>query len=499
MANDPQPSFSTARRWRIGFDLAARTVLVLAVAGMVNFIGTKFFHRFYLSSLTRIQLASRTVSVLHSLTNQVTVTLYYDRGDDYYPEIVALLKQYNDVNPNLTFRTVDPVRPGDAGAAAKVKAQYGLNTTGDKNLIIFDAGDKRVKIFPGDALVPTKLEQIAPDDPRQQKLEFWKRPLGFNGEIAFTSTLIALENTRPFKAYYLRGNGEPALDDSDKFGYLKFARALDQNYITVTNLELGANQDVPADCDLLIYIAPGVEAAPLPETEREKISQYLAQGGRLLALLNFTTIQYPTGLEPILQRWGVNVVADYVKDPEHTITGQDIRVTKFGQHPIVDPIAGNGLSLQLIMPRPVARLNAVNQSGDAPQVTELAFSSDNSVLEVNSATPPRRYPLIAAVEQKNTVGVATTHGAARIVVAGDSIFLANYWIDGGANRDFLGYAANWLLDRPQLLEGIQPRPVTEYRLEMTDRQQREIHWLLLGALPGAVLLFGGLVWLARRK
>jgi hypothetical protein len=95
--------------------------------------------------------------------------------------------------------------------------------------------------------------------------------------------------------------------------------------------------------------------------------------------------------------------------------------------------------------------------------------------------------------------VANARGTTRILVVGDSFFLGNRMIDSGANRDFLGYAANWLLDRTTLLKGIGPRPVTEFRLLMTRTQQREVRWLLLGALPGAVLLFGCLVWLVRRK
>ena len=41
--------------------------------------------------------------------------------------------------------------------------------------------------------------------------------------------------------------------------------------------------------------------------------------------------------------------------------------------------------------------------------------------------------------------------------------------------------------------------MTEYRLLLTQTQRRAVSWLLLGALPGAVLLLGGLVWLVRRK
>jgi hypothetical protein len=106
---------------------------------------------------------------------------------------------------------------------------------------------------------------------------------------------------------------------------------------------------------------------------------------------------------------------------------------------------------------------------------------------------------MVAVEQKPVPGVANPRGTTRMIVAGDSFFLNNRQIESLANRDFAGYAVNWLLDRTVLLDGIGPRPVTEFRLTMTRDQQKTVRWLLLGALPGAVLLFGGLVWLARRK
>jgi hypothetical protein len=106
---------------------------------------------------------------------------------------------------------------------------------------------------------------------------------------------------------------------------------------------------------------------------------------------------------------------------------------------------------------------------------------------------------MAAIEQKAVSGVATTRGTTRMIVVGDSFFLGNRQIESGANREFVGYAANWLLDRTVLLEGIGPRPVTEFRLTMTRDQKKNICWLLLGALPGGVLAFGCLVWLARRK
>ena len=487
-SNTPkQPSFSTGRRWKIGLDAVARTALVLAVVVMANYLASQFFQRFYLSAQTRVELSPRTVSVLRSMTNRVAVTLYYYRQDDFYPDIASLLEEYQSKNRNITVRTVDYKR--DPGEAEKVAEKYKLTGTGAKNLVIFDAGNGRVQIRPGDALLQNGIKGVSED----KKLDIG--PVAFRGEMMFTSMLLALQKSSPFKAYFLQGHGERLLTDTGDFGYAKFAGVLGENYIQVQPLELLGDNPVPADCDLLIIAGP---TAALLELELQKIDQYLTQGGRLLALLDYHSIAHPSGLEPILRRWGVNVIADYVTDLKNTITGQDVVVRHFDpKHPVVNPLAN--LSLQMSLPLLVEKVNWRNPPSDAPQVDELAFSGDSSTLVGDPAAPPRSHSLMAAVEQKNAVGVANARGSSRIVVAGDSVFLGNYYIEGGGNRDFLGYAVNWLLDRPQLLNGVGPKRVTEFRLIMTRTQQFEIRWMLLGALPGAVLLFGGLVWLARRK
>ncbi len=485
----PQPSFSPGRRWKIGFDVAVRTALMAAVVVMINYLGGVFPERFYLSSQTRIKISPRTVDVLRSVTNRVAVTLYYDTQDDLYPTILSLLNAYHAVNPNISIRSVDYVR--DAGEAEKIKTQYKLNAPTDKNLIIFDCGAGRLpKIVPGDALAKYTLERV----PNEKEREFRKKPVAFLGEMMFTSTLLTLENSKPFTAYFLQGHGEPSPTDSGDTGYLKFAAVLAQNYVQLKPLVLLGDNPVPDDCDLLIVAGP---RTLFSNPELQKIDRYLSQGGRLLLLLDYSSVQHPTGLEDILRHWGVNVGTDVVQDPKYTYSGQDVIVYNFSQHPVVDPLTG--LWLELILPRPVSRINWQNPPADAPTVDELAFSGPDSVLMNEHGLPPHSYPLMAAVIQNEVKGLATAHGGCRMVVVGDSLFLSNRVIDGGANRDFTGYAVNWLLDRPTLLKGVGPRPVVEFRLMMTRQQQYQVRWLLLGALPGGVLALGGLVWLRRRK
>jgi hypothetical protein len=505
MADKIPTSFSPRRRWAIGFDLLLRTAFVLASVVMLNYLSAQFFHRFYLSSQTDVKLSSRTLAVLNSLTNQMTVTLYYDTHDEnnFYPTLLALANEYHTANKNISIRTVDYVT--DPAAAEKVKEEYNLpgaasspNAPPGKDLIVFACGDRH-DIVPGDAIVRFQTGIMAtndPDfDPHQKELQFSKKPVQFNGEVMFTSKLLALARAQPFKAYFLQGHGESSLADTDDGGFLKFGLTLAQNDILVDNLELLGDADVPTDCNLLIIAAP---TKPLLGTELEKIDRYLAQGGRLFALFNYASIQQPTGLEPILQKWGINVLPTYVKDPQSS-SGADqvVIVRKFNSKSFVNPLTQ--LALEMVLPRPIAKVDWANPPANAPEVDELVFSSETSTLAGDSTATARSYPLIAAVDQKPAAGVAAPLGNTRIVVAGDSLFLDNQLIEAGANRDFLNYAANWLLDRQELLAGISPRSVTEFRLQLTQKQGRQLDWLLLGALPGGVLAFGWLVWLVRRK
>jgi hypothetical protein len=489
MTAKPQPSFSPARRWKIGCDVVIRTALVLAVVVMVNYLGAKFYGRYFLSSQTQVRLSPRTLSVVHSVTNHVAVTVYYDKTDDWYPTIIALLNEYHSANPNISVKTVDYLT--DPGEAQKIKDQYKLSSAKDKDLVIFDCGG-HIKIVNGEALSQVKLEEV----PNATEREFRRKPVAFNGEMMFTAMLLAVENPKPLKAYFLQGHGEPSLSDSGDQDYQKFGAVLAESYIATEPLQLLGGIAVPDDCSLLIIAGP---RTAFSDSELQRIDQYLAQGGRLFVLFNELSVKRPTGLEPILARWGVNVVPDTVVDRQHTTTpsAQDVIVYNFSSHPAVNPLTQ--LALQMWLPRPVSQVDAPNPPADAPKVEELAFSGPQSTLLEDSTVAPRSYPLMAAVEQKAVAGVANSRGATRILVVGDSFFLNNHMIEGGANRDFVGYAANWLLDRTVLLEGIGPRPVKEYRLTITRNQLNQVRWLLLGALPGSVLLFGWLVWLVRRK
>ncbi|HTR43491.1 MAG TPA: DUF4350 domain-containing protein [Pseudomonadales bacterium] len=490
MTEDPKPSsfppsFSTARRWKIGLDTVLRTLLVLAVVGMVNYVGFIFSRQYYLSPQTRIELSPRTVGILKTLTNRIDVTVYYDKRDQMYPTIMALLNEYHRLDPHLNVRAVDYL--SDPGTAAQIKDKYKLMTS-SKNLVIFDCQGK-VKVAPGDNLSQLGAVGVT----KEKKIEF--APVAFNGEKMFTSMLLSVTRPQPFKAYFLQGDGEPSLEDTGDNGYSTFANYLREDFVDIEPITLRGDYSIPPDSDLLIIAG----ARKFSDPELTKIDHYLQQGGRLFVLFNYNSSQQPTGLEDVLAHWGVNVGSDNVRDPANAVNsdGTVMEVQNFSPHPVVNALAGQ--SFVIVYPRPVGSLKATDSSTDPLTVTELAFTSDQSVLYSQRGAPSRPYPVMVAVEQNSSKSIAPAGGSTRIVVVGDSMCLANQLIKVAANSDFAGYAVNWLLDRPILLTGIGQSPVVNLRLTMTQTEMRNVRWILIAALPCAVLVFGWLVWLRRRK
>ena len=85
----------------------------------------------------------------------------------------------------------------------------------------------------------------------------------------------------------------------------------------------------------------------------------------------------------------------------------------------------------------------------------------------------------------------------RIVVAGDSDFVANNAIGIQGNQDLFLNAVNWLAQQENLI-AIRPRDAQDRRITLTADQQQWIMLLSLLVIPGLVFAAGGFTWWRRR-
>jgi hypothetical protein len=494
------PSFSGARRWAIALNTILAVVAALALVVMANYLAAGYFKRFQWSRNAAFKLSAQTLRVLDSLTNDVTVTIFFQptgENPEIYQLTKSLLTEYQLANPRrIHVKTLDYTR--DVGDAKELLATNNLAGLKQKDFVLIQ-NDGHSKIVFAKELADYDFSDLLAG--RSQ----YVRRSAFKGEMYFTADIYAVSYPQTLKTYFLYGHaennpgdphGEAAnLGDS---GYSRLAAILKKEInCDWDRLSLQGTNGIPADCQLLI-IPAGAHEGPIPPEELDKIAAYLKQGGRLLALLNGVS-----GLESVLAQWGVGVGTNRVVDanPSYNLNGYTFYTAHWVPHPIVNPLASEQLSVLMVVPRPVYDLTKQAKVPGAPEVTYLALTSTNGV-DVEDRKHTGVYPLLAAVEQGVISGVNSPRaGGTRIVVAGDSDFLDDQILDSvSGNHYFAGLALNWLLDRPQiLLAGLGPQPIKEYKLYMTRSQTRTVQSLFLAAMPGAVLALGLFVWLRRRS
>jgi hypothetical protein len=497
-----RPSFSLARRWAGGFNALLGIVCLLAVIVMVNYLGSGWYRRWEWSNSGRFQLSPQTTRLLQSITNNIEVILCFDvRGnEEIYGWSTSLLRQYSQLNPRISVRTVDYTRA--PGTAAKILETNRLSTLKDKDFIVFNSEGRRAVVFANELSDMNIGERLS-----GQETE-WRRTT-FKGELLFSSKLAGLTYPRPQKAYFISGHGEHSPDRlGSATDYAKFANMLrDECNVPWEKTGLLGTNDL-SDASLLIIAGPA--KGQFSTNELARLDAYLRQGGRALILLDYQSVVLGSGLENYLTNWNVGFVNGVVQEDRANVASENDLLTARTnpEHPITRSL-GDELRVRMVMPRVVGRMIKAASNAAGLKVDELAFTSDKARLEIVSVVDgkpqprvvkaDRPLPLTVAVEQGGIAGVSADRGTTRLVVVGDSLCFNNEILETAANRYFAGFVVNWLLDRPQAMLNIPPKPVKEYRLVISHGQVRTLSWLMLAGMPGGVLALGALVWLRRRR
>jgi ABC-type transport system involved in cytochrome c biogenesis permease component len=395
----------------------------------------------------------------------------------------ALLREYAAAASGVSLEFVDPDR--DLGRTEQLVRQYRL---AGAECIVFDIGGRHRTVEAADLL---EFGYPETDSARPR--------LSFRGEKLFTTAIHALtQATRP-AVHFVQGHGERSPGDFDRrTGYSRIAALLRDDNLDVEILNLGESRTVPAHCALMVIAGPVREFAPF---EIALIRDYLDRKGRLLLLLES---RVRTGLEPLLQDWGLELGDDIVVDETRTLTGRELYITTYPDHAITAPL--QNLATVLFLPRSL-RARPLSAGGDKPSMAELATSSAQGWAEFDpdEASPhfdphvdiPGPVPVAVAIERGPVPGVHVQIRPTRLVVIGDATFASNGGLMG-ANADLFLNAVNWLLDREDLL-ALAPKTFEELRLVMDAAQLRRLFALAVLGLPGAMALLGlGILWHRRR-
>lgn len=476
------------RRHRLWITLGtgASLLLALALVLMVNYIS---FRRYYRADWSRTQLyafSSKTAGLLENLDKPVEITVFFQPGNVLYEDIHNLLREYQFHSRHLNIQWVDPDR--DIALTEELAVKYQVT---EPNVVVFDCEGRSKYV---------RIDEIANIDASSGI----DRITAFKGEQAFSSAIQAVAQEAVPVVYFLTGHGERDIHNFDRrTGFSAVARLIERDNIDVKTLLLSTEKQIPEDCKALVIAGA---SQSMSKAEADIISDWLRRSGRLMVLADAGRI---SGLEPLLQEWGVLLRNDVVIDPSRTLTGREIFVASYNRHPITAKLGSTAAIFHL--PRSVEPDYTLPQTAaaDRPQVTPLAISSRDSWAETQPDQVPAKYDeatedlpgpvsMAVAVEKGGGAGLFDMQiRPSRMTVFGDSGFVANGGLTGGDISLFMS-SLNWLLDREELM-AIPPKTVGDTRLTLTREKLRTLFWGVVGTIPALTGLVGAVLWVRRRK
>ena len=482
---DPTHSLSAlssrVRRSVFGANLAVLALLALAIFGMVNYLSVRYPARFHWDREPFTRLSGKSLRLLEPVAGDIRIVALLRPSHEAYRSTVALLQDYAAGSPNVSVELVDPDRA--LARTEQLTRQYRLPAG---ETIVFDIGGRHRTVAASNLV---EFARSGPEDAQPRRM--------FRGEKLFTSAIYSLTQASRPAVYFVQGHGERSPRDFDRrTGYSAIATRLRDENLDVELLNLGESRAVPNPCALMVIAGPAKEFAPF---ETALIRDYLDRKGRLLLLLDS---RVTTGLEPLLQDWGIQLGDDVVVDETRTLTGRELSITSYPDHPITAPL--QGLATILFLPRSI-RARPFTAGGDKPSVSTLATSSVQGWAEFDpdETSPhfdpqvdiPGPVPIATAVERGPIPGVHVQIRPTRLVLLGDSSFVSNGGLMG-ANADLFLNSVNWLLDREDLLS-LSPKAMEDWRLVMDAAQLNRLFWIVVVALPGLAAALGA--WATWRR
>ncbi len=466
----------SGRQARYGTLAGVSILVVLGILVAINYIGAKQNKRWDLTTNKQFSLSDQSRNVLAKLDSPLQIRVFAQEPE--FQRYRDKLKEYEYASKKVSTEYIDPDKK------PTVARQAGIQSYGT---IVFD--------YKG------RTERVTSD-----------------AEQELTNPVIKVVSGKQRKIYFTQGHGERDAASSERDGYNSIAKALSQENYTLDKVVLAQQGDVPDDASIVVVAGPKIDFFP---PEIDALKKYLDKAGKLLLELDppdKPDSQPIANLIALAHDWGFEVGNNVVVDA----SGMGRLIGTGPEVPVVSTYPAHAITerFQLLTAFPLARsvtpvMGGVN--GRTPQT--IAESGPRSWAEadikgllttgevsLDEAKGDKKGPvgLAAAVSVAATaagvppaLGDTPQKAETRMVVFGDSDFVANSGLGIQGNRDLFLNTLGWLSQQENLIS-IRPKEADDRRLTLTATQQQNIMWLSLIIIPGFIFGSGVYTWWRRR-
>ena len=496
------------RRGFYGLNATAMTLLFLALAAVIIWVGAQSNAAWDVTATRQFSLAPQTASILDDLDKEVRAVAFFVPGDANQTAVrstsLDLLEEYGRQSGLFSFEVVDPdLNPETA-------RNFGINPNSQPGTVVFASGGA---LQPVNTLIFQSEGGFLPN---------------INLEKDFSQAILAVTRAQQKVVYFTIRHGERNISGADDAGYGLARFGIEGDNYTVRPLDIVTAGAVPGDAAAVVVAGPQRE---LLEEEVGPLNDYLRGGGNALFLLDPNP---PASYTAILEEWGVTIgegtVVDLASSVSNNTRAPFIGQSGYSLHEALnqpaDELFNNVRYTQITHPiddfsfydhaAPIIPLSdqaadlevpnifyAGNEITIAPFLTTTPVFSwaerDPDSESLDDGEPVGPLAIGVTIDAAAPFGAPPVEGAPRtkIVVIGDSDFASNRFFSSFSNGDVLLNSVNWLTGDFDLIS-VRPKLRDARLLIVNQDEWNFIRWSSLLILPIVVGFAGAFVWWRQR-
>ncbi len=473
--------FLSGRRGRYGANVAIMTVSFFVILLLVNFLMYRTPTRIDVTSTRVFTLSPQTIQILKDLDTPVRANAFFvttrSNEEAKRQQTADLLNEFARRSGNFTYRFIDP----ELNRSQAVK--YGVV---DYPTIVFES-------------IETETLQAVSNFQEQE----------------FVTGILVATGTQQKKIFYLTGHGEAIntrdnmLNTTEDFGLDYAIEGMQRDNYRVSPLNLKQFNQIPVETATLVIAGPEKD---LDEEEYNILSNYINEGGHILALLDPDT---PENFNGLFAQYGAYVTNLKIADAVSNVGGELLMpmVQKANGQYFTSVQTNIGITDQLdvtFFPDAGAVKNILSDEDMPPhiQIKPLAFTTPASWLETNPDSPGidesdelGPFTVAAVIETSGSIvenpSNVSNPALAKIVIISDSDFATNKYFHSSDNANLFLNSVNWLAEDYDLIS-IRPKLIPYRELIVNTRERNFIKWSSWVFPPSVMIFLGIFVWWRRR-
>ena len=264
---------------------ASMSVFACVAAVLVNLIAVNLpsqYVKFDVSEQQLFTIGDQTAEILENLDEDITLYLIAQQGGED-STLLELLERYEGLSGHITVETIDPV------LYPNFVSQYTDESVSENSVLV--AGQNRSKVVDYYDIYQYSVDYTT----------YSSTLSGFDGEGQITSAIDYVTAEEIPVLYTLTGHDEASLTAS-------LTSSIEKENIAIESLNLLTSETVPDDAEILLIYGP---LSDISEDEKNKITDYMNQGGRVVYLRGYTDQETPN-LDSLLSEYGVSLAEGIV-------------------------------------------------------------------------------------------------------------------------------------------------------------------------------------------